>query len=191
MSNFNQAVEWLTERYKVCRIDWNKGVYIVLSGEIEYYGPNGRDSEFDSFLREDIEATDWEIYCEEHEWFTGFVCDKCGNPELSAGDMGSVCNCDNWLYHHKCIKDNVCKNCGIKKPETELKTLKDMDYKDWKCFDDYEKWFSESTLKQGAIKDINFFRKNRSSNPDYSKTELNGVEKYIVWKNNLTEEDLK
>lgn len=33
-----------------------------------------------------------------------------------------------------------------------LKTLKDLNYKDWKCYDDYEKWFSENSLKQEAIK---------------------------------------
>ena len=49
----------------------------------------------------------------------------------------------------------------------------------------------EGDLKQEAIKEIKHFRKNRSSNPDYSKQELNGVEKYIMWKFNTTEEDLK
>ena len=47
------------------------------------------------------------------------------------------------------------------------------------------------SLRREAIRDIEFFRKNRSSNPDYSKEELNGIERYIMWKNNLTEEDLK
>ena len=52
-----------------------------------------------------------------------------------------------------------------------------------------EKKFNE--LRQSTIKEIKFFRKNRSSNPEYSKEELNGVEKYIKWKFNITEEDLK
>ncbi len=45
-------------------------------------------------------------------------------------------------------------------------------------------------IKQEAIREIKFFRKNRSSNPDYSKTELDGIEKYIKWKFNIKEEDL-
>jgi len=49
----------------------------------------------------------------------------------------------------------------------------------------------KGNIRQSTIKDIKFFRKNRSSNPEYSKEELNGVEKYIKWKFNVEEGDLK
>ena len=79
----------------------------------------------------------------------------------------------------------------------ELKTLKEIiaeirysNYPEKKAVG-YDFYKIEEKIKQEAIKDIKHLRKNRSSNPKYSKEELNGIEKYIMWKNILTEGDLK
>ena len=88
-------------------------------------------------------------------------------------------------------------------PKEELKTLKDLKILRWDNKDHKIKYFDSDTkpddkavifleeLRQEAIKDIKYFRKNRSSNPNYSKQELNGIEKYIMWKFNITGEELE
>ena len=94
-----------------------------------------------------------------------------------------------------------CGFCGFEEVvEKDLKTLKDF-FEYWSSGNDgkgkadgIDNAVAEDFikgLKQEAIKDIKFFRKNRSSNPEYSKQELNGVEKYIMWKFNIIEEELK
>ena len=91
MSDFKQAIEWLKEGKKVRRDKFyywilkNNGFVCFDLSDIEY-------SEVGLTL-EDIEATDWEIYCEEHDW-AGI--EKVGKPELA--------------YY-------ICNNCGEQKGE--------------------------------------------------------------------------
>ena len=141
------------------------------------------------------------------------VCKKCGE-ELQPENLLVGTSPDGKLTRKCCF-------CGFEEVvERDLKTLKDLRIEEELCEkldtevylpvkkelegidktyslgakkEDFkgliEKKFNE--LRQSAIKDIKFFRKNRSSNPEYSKEELNGVEKYIKWKFNIEEEDLK
>ena len=77
---------------------------------------------------------------------------------------------------------------------TELKTLKDFGevlstpeepFKDWHIWD-----YVRRKLRQEAINDIKELNTNRSSNPNYSKNELDGIVRWIEWKFNITKEDL-
>lgn len=118
MADFQKAIEWMKEGKKVRRKD-HSWFCKLRSGKIRtMWISGGKEVSLESLTH--FEATDWEIDCEEHDWFLGFVCNKCGNPEIYEKDMGHKCSCGNWLYHHKCFKDNVCKNCGMEKHKESL-----------------------------------------------------------------------
>lgn len=181
MANFNQAIKWMKEGKKVRKKSiFNKSFFIHLgikdsyrpSWDKQIWGPGGEPYDFDIT---DFEADDWEIYCKEHEW---------ENLEHTFPLPGEK--------EFKITEGNYCKNCGIEKPE-ELKTLNELEGTSQYNDNPPVKTGGADvlSLRRSAIEDVKHFRKNRSSNPDYSKTELDGVEKYIVWKNNLTEGDLK
>ena len=189
MTNFNQAIKWMKEGKKVKR----KGVQ-----QIECYIwhiPNiDKGNRMLATIKQpntllildDFEATDWEIYCEEHEWIFGHRL-GCGGNTYACRKLG--CN------------KGRCKHCGIEKSETELKTLKDF-------FDEQlleERGFEplRNELIQEAIKDIKQIQK-LEDNPlnkaweritgmkiRYSEEAKQGVINYIKWKFNITKEDLK
>ena len=98
MSDFNQAIVWLKEGKKVRRNYWSNKNYNVFMFGKYIYSKHDKESpkEHFPFTLEDIEAEDWEIYCEEHKFF-----DK------------------NINYNE------YCGNCGIEKLD-KLKTLKDL-----------------------------------------------------------------
>lgn len=131
MADFQQAIKWLKEGKKVRRKsfgDIERYCYISMAN-IEKIA----DSHYSIFDLnfEDFLANDWEIYCEEHEFRTGYFCQKCDH-KMNEDHMGKRCpNCEEWTYTHKCYQENVCKNCGIKKHEVlplNGSELNDLDY---------------------------------------------------------------
>lgn len=87
MSNFKQAIKWVKEGKEIRRKSWEGK---STKGYKPYY------SEW-RYSIEEIEADDWEIYCQEHEWVSAMI----------------------WTGKDYC--KYKCKNCGIKKPEEETK----------------------------------------------------------------------
>lgn len=96
MANFNQAIQWMKEGKKVRRRRVQQLKCYI------WYIPNidkgnrmltTLEKPETLLILDDFEATDWEIYCEEHEWVSY---DEVRQAYLA--------------------KDH-CKNCGIEKPK--------------------------------------------------------------------------
>lgn len=94
MADFKQVIKWLKEGKEVRRKSWE-------GKSTKGYKPHYSDWKYSI---EEIEATDWEIYCENHVW----LC----NPK------------SNQCFIDGCEHEKHCSNCGVKKPE-ELKPLSD------------------------------------------------------------------
>ena len=94
MSDFKQAIEWMKEGKKVIKKSHNMILDSSGTSMDEVKGPMGKSLDYDDFL-----ATDWEIYCEEHDWMIG-----------KFNSVGEI--------YHTNFADSVeyCKNCGIEKP---------------------------------------------------------------------------
>ncbi len=90
MADFKQAIEWLKEGKKIRRK--NELWYIQCNNQLVLFSveTNGLIAHQGMFIG-DLEATDWEIYCEEHDWgtITPFgkskptlrACRNCGEQE--------------------------------------------------------------------------------------------------------------
>ncbi|MCP6727488.1 MAG: hypothetical protein KJI69_05770 [Patescibacteria group bacterium] len=172
MADFNQAIQWLKEGKEVRRESW-KGKFT------KGYKPNYKDYRYSL---EDFEATDWEIYCEEHKW-------------VSYDDIRPT-----YL-----VRDH-CKNCGVEKSENP-KTLKDLqkDY-EWRL-DTYNAVKQEAIKDIKSARDGCFFcfvcnkfykgydgSKNIKEHIDKEHKIMRfteDVETYIKWKFNITDEDLQ
>ena len=181
MADFNQAIKWLREGKKVRRSGWVKGS--VLHNERGRILFGSENTTLLSCLP-NLEATDWEIYCEEHN----FSCYHIRNRL----ECDSTCT-------------ETCSNCGIEKPEeTKLKTLKDLGCLN-KTHDHRTRGdfciVRKSDLKQEAIKwvkyDIEVWR-NHAIPEGMTKEQIREVHNQAVrtrqfWKDrfNITEEDLK
>ena len=107
MGTFRQAVEWLKEGKKVRRKDMTNSKFFIFLDEfrnIPYrttYGGEETGKRF-GFNMEHFGATDWEIYCEEHDWITEHKI-GCRSGFRQCGLMR--CNIE------------ICENCGIEKPK--------------------------------------------------------------------------
>ncbi len=101
MTDFNQAIKWLKEGKKVRRPSWNINSYWKLSVDDKIGWVDGTTAHV--HLNQ-INAKDWEIYCEKHDW------EEHG------------CNAHIKEYY-------ICRNCEKEKKIYEdeyLKTLKDL-----------------------------------------------------------------
>ena len=108
MSDFKKAVKWLKEGKKVRRSTWGKKYYYYMKYSSVREHSDG--TEINAwFGKTHFEATDWEIYCEEHEWiFEHAEGDSCGHNKMVCEKL-------------RCFMGR-CKNCGMEKPkEIELK----------------------------------------------------------------------
>ena len=116
MADFEWAIKMLKEGKKVRRKFFAEKRYLFVStgSTIEIDGMGNYP-----FKVHDFEATDWEIYCEEHDWEVGRYVPK-GNG-----------TCDSSIY---------CKNCGkeklVEKPKESLSDkrkdiLKDRTGEEW------------------------------------------------------------
>ena len=176
MADFNQATKWLKEGKTVRREYWNNEIVCgksdhVWSGKkmqsgIYFYNINKIDMTLPDlrFDISDFSGKDWEIYCEEHDWY--IIHQKgCGLNDYACKEL-------------KCNYPR-CKNCGVEKPNEELKTLKglvndgDMNKGDaWVIKQEAIKW-----VKPCPICDVPRFV-------------CEGCSKMIRF-HNITEEDLK
>ena len=163
MVKFNTAIKWMRAGKKVKRPSWKEGSYLILGVDesILYKGITSAHIHLNQ-----IEATDWEIYPEKPEELKTLK-DSVIPVNKKASEI-------NW---NKKEKPKTLKDIVEGYSEIEFKTSSIAGF--------YE------ALKQEAIKDIKVLGKNRSSNEDFSKEELKGIDKYIKWKFNITEEDLK
>lgn len=102
MSDFKQAIEWMKEGKKVRRSYWgNKELYGFIQPENSFIHFKDKESLCSSCFLNDtlnLEADDWEIYCEEHDW----------DDDYTENNMNGV--------DHR----SVCRNCGIEKPKESL-----------------------------------------------------------------------
>ncbi len=167
MSDFNQAIVWLKEGKKVRRNYWSNKNYNVFMFGKYIYSKHDKESpkEHFPFTLEDIEAEDWEIYCEEHKFF-----DK------------------NINYNE------YCGNCGIEKLD-KLKTLKDLltvkEHSDAEYILKQEaiKWVKRALIEVNSrdeLKERFIFEE-----VDYNILELHAVIREKKYFFNITEEDLK
>lgn len=179
MADFNQAIKWVREGKEIRRKSWE-------GKSLKGYKPNYSEWRYSM---EDFEATDWEIYCDEHEWEMRYI----KNDKLGV---------DGIFY---------CKNCRMKKPEEELKTLEDLEgtsqYNDNPPIK--TGGVDVISLKKEAIKDIRYYQKLLDELPEYfkkyshknnegkelPKETMEGVYRgkieYIKWKFNITQENLE
>ncbi len=191
MSDFSQAIKWLKEGKKVRRKYWQNEKLFLSEEETSIKEISGNESNSSGFIMntlENFEATDWEIYCEEHEWFTGYECHKCGNTNLNEKDIGKQCSCGAWSYKSLDYKKNICKNCGIKKPEeAEPETLKDIDFNKVIHPNEYDSRedFIRKEIKAKAIK---WVKEDLKINP--TKQEDKVTERWMK-RLNIIEDDLK
>ena len=81
--------------------------------------------DIDSILGDNIEATDWEIYCEEHEWLSSGEYKPFGESEIKTH----------------------CENCGIKKPEENKESIRDKRHTQFKGIPSYAH-YSEEAVKE-------------------------------------------
>lgn len=98
MASFNQAIQWMKEGKKVRRKYFDdKKFNIYLSERGIWYKYERAEFRY-PFNFEDFEATDWEIYCEEHHFY---------------------CDCER--NRQQCQKNckKTCTHCGIEKPKEE------------------------------------------------------------------------
>ena len=100
MADFKQAIKWAREGKgkEVRRKSWE-------GKSIKGYKPDIKEY---SFSLEDFEATDWEIYCKEHDW----------------GTAGQEYTKEEGTFYYL-----TCKNCGFKKKESPKESLSDKIYK--------------------------------------------------------------
>ena len=127
MSDFRQAIKWLGEGKKVQRDCWMEtNPYFIVEkfdgnnkygDNLKYYsnGTHGKNVSLThgknvSLTLGMIEATDWEIYCEEHDWVNEHNL-NCKPMERRCGILG--CN------------SKICSNCGIEKPKEKKESLSD------------------------------------------------------------------
>ena len=112
MSYCKQAIKWMKEGKKVGR----KGLFLNKQYVWQIVNAEGGNKELTTLenpktqlILSDFEATDWEIYCEEHEWiFEHAEGDSCGHNKMVCEKL-------------RCFMGR-CKNCGMEKPkEIELK----------------------------------------------------------------------
>ena len=69
MADFKQAIKWMKEGRKVKSERYFEGDYFYIKNDIIMFSSEGIDEdEKQGFELDDFEATDWEIYCEEHDW---------------------------------------------------------------------------------------------------------------------------
>ena len=106
MADFNQAVLWMQEEKKIRRKSWeNPNMYIFpgWANKFHYHtSKEDHDGPSVDFKLEDFEATDWEIYCEKHDWIN--------EHKLSCRPMYRPCGILGCIVV-------MCKNCGLEKPK--------------------------------------------------------------------------
>jgi len=81
----------------------------------------------------------------------------------------------------------------MSKSKEELKTLKDLGFDVW-IFKENKKipMYPQDQLKQEAIKDLlNIYELEKMLGMKLNDENILILNKYIMWKNNITEEDLK
>ncbi|KKL76480.1 hypothetical protein LCGC14_2044490, partial [marine sediment metagenome] len=192
MANFNQAIKWMKEGKKVRRPDFFKGDYSYV-----YEGVVMDNKDNLALTIEQLEATDWEIYCEEHEWINY---DEIITPDDNAAEFYENNPQFGWrgCPHPSSYKnDKFCKNCGNHKehhhagsPSFVCKKFEAVQFKcKCKCFfcQSCEKPQIEMKIKtlkeiiigkyedpipkikQEAIKDIKYFQKLLNELPAYFK----------------------
>ena len=110
MADFNQAIKWLKEGKKVKRKNWDN---------ISVLSYDGSTIEHGSLLdcMPNLEATNWEIYCEEHEWINYediIPRDKNVAEFYEENPQFGWRGCPH-LSSYK--NDKFCRECGIKKPK--------------------------------------------------------------------------
>ena len=103
MADFKQCIAWLKEKKKVRRKYFDNPEFriVLLENENFYYQTSGDKLHDYPFSFSDIEADDWEIYCDGHV----FLCE---------------CERNRQVCQKNCIK--TCSNCGIAqtKPKESL-----------------------------------------------------------------------
>ena len=108
MSDFKQAIEWMKEGKRVRRKAWTKNLHVYYTRMFFEFSNGDPDSTFGMMVN--FEATDWEIYCKEHEWI------QTGKIPRSNFDKLDI--------------NIICENCGIEKPKESLSDKKHWgDYK--------------------------------------------------------------
>ncbi len=100
MADFQQAVKWMKEGKKVRTPSYNQGDYSYINEDgvmLDNLGNSGLNLEL-------LEATNWVIYCEEHDW--GIAGQEYTEKEGTSYYL-------------------ICKNCGFKKKESPKESLSD------------------------------------------------------------------
>ena len=115
MVDFKQAIGWLKEGKKVRRKMWSENLYVVDDG----YGIVKYQKEGDMMTTGlgAFEATDWEIYCEEHEWI---IYEDVVSLEENIAEFYDKNPQFGWRgcpHPESYTRDKFCRNCGIRKPE--------------------------------------------------------------------------
>ncbi len=166
MADFNQAIKWLREGKKVRRSTYGELIYGYLDGETLCFNNSNKHE----FYIVDFEVTDWEIYCEEHEWIFEHE-QGCGLNDYACKEL--KCNM------------GKCKNCGIENPEEKLKTLEELE--GTTQFNDGPKVKTGAvdviSLRREAIKHIKYAQKR-------TVDETNRTIRWIKRFFNITDEDL-
>ena len=111
MADFKQAIKWMKEGKKIRRPNYYEDDYSYLH--------NGNvmmdNKENLAITLEQFEATDWEIYCEEHEWINyEDIINK--NPAIFYKENPQF----GWrgCPHPSSYKeDKFCRSCGVMKTE--------------------------------------------------------------------------
>ena len=125
MADFKQAVEWMKEGKKVRISSWPaKNLFVsLIDVSPVFIFSDGENKVTDLAIGlDDIQATDWEIYCPEHQWTAikmqgnkvlKKACINCGKIETveeSSGDFLKRLGIDGQIWAKEFIKINKEKD---------------------------------------------------------------------------------